>query len=616
MPANIFLETPIPLPSNAVKSLIFRSSALLVQLTVTKLFSLIAYHNEAFTSYLIFSEPLPQQLLYILRGRSILVLSFLAFITIGGLWDTMLWGLDHPGIIPRSRLVDADIFAKHRGQDSPYGVTSRSTPGNIGAINLVSDLSAGLFDSVNLTLAGVVAPGYPSIAENQRWKYLDDDASFTKGSLFPGARIYLDDEGWSVSVDILKEAVQSGSCPVNYASVADVSWDCEFNNFEDPRRALDYLTSPLAVPAIWWTAIQGLVDNEILRTDRGTNPWEILGKGGDTVLMKMVFSVSRGNKKHTFMVSAMKTTLLALAETKIDMNDVRDLVRRTWRGGDSSELMEQDLASIGDVAQKEDIGLVIGRQHSDGYKVTSRVYQLVSPFDGNSTVFTAFQILDANLTLINSETVDTPPTPFGDCDTWYRNEAYGGVVSATNCFDAVRVPGRTSLFQGEADTMAVFLLQGTLGKKRATTAADALNDVAWQWIQDHDAELESLVLSRAYILAGNPKSVKLKVTTLVPALSVLQLILVLLPLVAFAVSWGVVFGWVGWHYQASLFSNLITTTHDGYETEKPDYMTEPPNMGIVRVDGIVYLGTDTGVFLHTGRDGGEAPRAQKRAEDV
>lgn len=616
MPPNIFLETPLPLPSNAVKSLIFRSSALLVQLTVTKLFSLIAYHNEAFTSYLIFSEPLPQQLLYIFRGRSFFVLTFLVFITIGGLWDTMLWGLDQPGFIPRSHLVDADTFAKHRHQDSAYAITSRSTPGNIGAINLVSDLSAGLFDGVNVTLAGIVAPGHPSIAENQIWRYLDDDTSYTAGSLFPGARIYLDDEGWSVSVDMLKEAVQSGVCPANYSSVADASWDCEFNNTDDPRRALDYLASSLAVPDIWWTAVQGQIDYETITADRGTNPWNTLGKGGDTILMKMVFSVSRGNRKHTFMVSAMKTTLLALPGIKIDMNDVRDLVRRTWRGGDSNVLMEQDLAAIGDVTQKENAGLVIGRQHSDGYKVTSRGYQLVSPFNGGIPDLTAFQILDANLTLINSETIDTPPTPFGDCDTWYRNEAYGGVVSATNCFDAMRAPGKTSLFQGEADTMSVFLLQGTLGKKRATTAADALNDVAWQWIQDHDSELERLVLSRAYILAGKPRLVKIEVTTLVPALSVLQLILVLLPLVAFAVSWGVVFGWVGWHYQASLFSNLITTTHDGYVTEKPDYMTKPPKMRIVRADGIVYLGTDTGVFLHTGRDGGEAPPPRKREDDV
>lgn len=587
MALNALLDPTFELPSNAVKSLLFDVSALLLQLTVTRIFSIISYRQNAFTPYLVFSEPLPQQLLYILRRGSFLVLSFILLFHAASLWDTMLWGLDHPGLINRASRVNADTDAKHRRQNPPYAVSSQSTN------NIFTDIGTGIWEGVNDTLTGIVVPGNPTIATSPTWS----------GTEYPGPRIYLDNDGWSVSIDLLKQTVASFGCPETYPDFADVNWECEYDYLNNSRTATDFMLDPFAVPQVWWSSKQGLVEYETIMAERGMNPWEALGSGGDTVMMKMVFSLTRAHRRHTFMVSAMKTTLLALAATKIQMAEVQDLVDRTWRAGDSEALRQHDLDTVGRLLEGGMTGLTMGRQHTDGYKITSRIYMLLAPLSQGVPLYTAFQILDSNLTLVNSETVNIAPTPFEDCDTWYRNDAYGGAVTGSNCYVAERSAEKTTLFQGEADTMAVFVLQRALGKRRAAKSTDALNDDAWRWIQENDDAVESLLLSRAYVIAGNAASVKIDVNVLRPGISLLQMLLTTLPALLLAVSWGTVLGWVGWHYQTSLFMNLVATTHEGYDGENPNTLADVPNVGIVRTGGKVYLGTDRGVFLHSGRDG-------------
>lgn len=614
-----YLTSTIPLPANALKSILFTFSALLVQLTVSNFFTLIAFRYNAFTSYLIFSEPLPQQLIYILRRRSFLVLSFLVLFTAGGLWATMLWGLDHPGFLLHPHSVSVDTLAKHRRPGPSYAILSKSPTGSISTLNLVADLGANLFESINATLTDQVATGHPQIALTPKWKpYTDADTDFTAGSKYPGPRIYLDDQGWSVGIDILIQATPSWVCPTTYASVADLNWACEIDNSKYPSVGKDFFTNGFGKPCIWWSAANGKIDCSLINPERGSNAWDSLGTGGNTVMMKMVFSVAKGNRKHTFMVSTMKTTVLAFDNSSIQMEDVRDLVQRTWRTGESAEAQTQDLDAIGAAVGKGYTGLTLGRQHTDGYKVTSRNYQLQTVINWNVLLYTAFQILDANVTLINSETVQQATIPFEACDGWYENIAFGGVMGDSLCALAMKVDGRTSVFQGQIDTMAAFVLAGTLGRRLATTSADALNEEAWRWTQDNNDAIEALVLSRAYIIDGNAGSVKVHVQILRPAVSILQLFLVLLPVVAFILSWGVVWSSVECHFQSSLFSNLVATTHDGYDGEKPEYMHDPPKLAIMRAEGRVYVGTETGVFWHTGRANvsGEATGMQEKLVGV
>lgn len=233
---------------------------------------------------------------------------------------------------------------------------------------------------------------------------------------------------------------------------------------------------------------------------------------------------------------------------------------------------------------------------------------------GDATAYTSFQILDVNVTLVNSESVQQEPTPSEACDTWYENDAYGGVVQGSSCYLALRADGGTGVFQGQTDTMAVFILAGTFGKRRATTAADALNESAWRWTQENDDTIEALLLSRAYIVAGDAAAVKVEVELIRPALSLLQLFLLLLPVLEIVLSWGSVRIWVGFHFQSSLFSNVVATTHNGCRAETPGFMTDPPTLTIGR-DGVrVHLGTETGVFWHTGRE--QVVAEEPRAGDV
>lgn len=113
--------------------------------------------------------------------------------------------------------------------------------------------------------------------------------------------------------------------------------------------------------------MNGFLDSETIVAERGANPWANLGAGGDTVLMKMVLSLARGVRKHTFVVSPMKTTLLAFDTAPIEMADVQDLVRRTWRAQECVEVQMADLDAICAVLERPMTGLTLGRNHSDGF---------------------------------------------------------------------------------------------------------------------------------------------------------------------------------------------------------------------------------------------------------
>lgn len=201
-----FHTSTIQLPANALKSILFHFSALFLQLAVSNVFTLIAFRNDAFTSYLIFSEPLFQQFMYIFRRHSFLVFSFLVLFTAGGLWATMLWGLDHPGFILHPHRVHADTLASHRRRGPQYAVMSQSPPGNIATLNVIADLTAGLFEGINATLTVDVTACQPQIAQTPKWKpKTEGDTGMVAGSESPGARIFLDDQGWSVGVDFVAQ---------------------------------------------------------------------------------------------------------------------------------------------------------------------------------------------------------------------------------------------------------------------------------------------------------------------------------------------------------------------------------------------------------------------------
>src|SRR5258705_15608 len=106
-----FVTSSLPVYQNAIKNILFRVATLLIQLSIYKFFSFLAFKSNAYTSFLMFNEDHIQKLLYVLsRGlsrRSLLVLTFAVLFAFGNLYDTLLWALDSPGYVPKSTLVTA-----------------------------------------------------------------------------------------------------------------------------------------------------------------------------------------------------------------------------------------------------------------------------------------------------------------------------------------------------------------------------------------------------------------------------------------------------------------------------------------------------------------------------
>lgn len=97
---------------------------------------------------------------------------------------------------------------------------------------------------------------------------------------------------------------------------------------EGGRISLDFMENRFAVSSVWWEA-GGMFGYEHITIERGGGPWDVLEKGGDTVLMKEVITVTKGTTRHTFLVSAMEVTMLSFVG-KIDMAQAEDLITRTW----------------------------------------------------------------------------------------------------------------------------------------------------------------------------------------------------------------------------------------------------------------------------------------------
>lgn len=69
----------------------------------------------------------------------------------------------------------------------------------------------------------------------------------------------------------------------------------------------------------------------------------------------------------------------------------------------------------------------------------------------------------------------------------------------------------------------------------------ALNQQGYEWFLSHKTRIDSLLLSRGLMLGLDPSLVILETSTMKPAISYLQVVLVLAAVLAFAVSWACLF---------------------------------------------------------------------------
>lgn len=331
------------------------------------------------------SESLPQKLLYILsrgphRGPT-MVLAFVALIGSAALYDTMLWGLDSPGYILQGVSAPASTIRDHLVPRPAYVVLADSKPGDVGALDLKRDFSAGLWDArVNVSLSGVVARG--SVAVASRANYT---RRFPNG---PNPRIWLDDDGFSVGIDYAIEVNSYGGCLPEREEVDLYTWDCRLN-LSDDHQAPEFFNQCFAKLNIWWDARKDS-DYETIGAYKA-NPWYSLGTGGNTILMKTVITVTRSTSRHMFLISAFKVTLTSYFDDAMDIAEIQNLVERmsTTDNTDTAKVMGRISSAV-----SNGNGIMLGKQSRSKYKVHSRIYQFLKFKVQNFTVGSTFQIFD------------------------------------------------------------------------------------------------------------------------------------------------------------------------------------------------------------------------------
>jgi hypothetical protein len=612
-----FAASTIAVYNNVAKQVLFKLAALLLQLFIFKIFALLASSRRAFTSYLMFTEDYIQKTLFIIsRGFSAggIIVFFLTLLLFVGTWfDALLWGLDSPGYLPQKSNVTGAMIADRLLPEPGYLVFSTSTPGDIGPLEarLVDMMGANLFEpGVNFSLTGVVDRGTPkTVAATQ---------PFTK----TGPRIWLDSEGFSVSADTYitissndTDVLKSLNCPWQTLSDSIQGWNCTFDN---PLSYKLVVQNKLGRPEIHWDDdTDKLYRSQYISPTREDNPWNSLGTGGDTALMKQMFTVTKGRMRHTFIETAWKACMLTSWEAPFSLEEVTDLVKRGWSTDpvdQTNPIISKFAHSIIDARRQNSSG-TFGLTAETETSVSQVNYELLNVESVPGEVeYSLFRASVVNITLVRSDELPEPVVPLEPCDKYYSNIALGGKVRETDCYlSSVGISNQEGhRFYGQVDTSAFLVLNGILGEGRFNSSDKALNQQGFEWVVKNDERLSDLVLSRGAILALGPQVVMVEVTSIQPAISQLQILLIAICAVLAGVSWLSLIFFAKAHYSSSLLANLLATTMassgvEGVKGGKPRYLIDCPEIMLTNgPNSRTSLTTTTGVFKHVESEGPSA----------
>ncbi|KAK2745862.1 hypothetical protein FQN57_003475 [Myotisia sp. PD_48] len=603
--ASQFIGSSFAVGHNVVKAILFRIAGILIQLFVIKFFSLLAYYQRSFTAYLMFTEDYVQRAIFIFTrgfGRHAMLVLFLTIFLLGAaLYDTLLWGLDSPGFIHVGYNVSS-LSLKNQLLDSPgYVVTYSNAPSEEDSLEkLINQLMrANLYeDSVNFTFTGVIERGSPESVPPTR----KPDPSRNLGP-----RLWLDNEGFSVSLDTLLtfavlDEETTFDCPWKGVSHSGASWECMFDN----KFASYFIQSTnIGIPEIHWDDASDLFyQSRYLRTNRTDNPWSRVGSGGGTAAMKQMFSVTKGRRKHTFIEDVIKICAVLDYETAFPEKEVFDLVKRSW-STDPEYQKDPRVAQISEkiaLARSQNSSLLLGGATKAENSVAQFNYELLNAQGAASddVLYSLLRISVANITHIRSETLPEPVKPAEQCNgRYFQNIATGGKVHGTDCYASNGGDTTYARFYGEVDTSAVLVVSGPLGDGASNKSATAFNQKTFEWMEKNIDYLNSLVLSRGYIMAIPEAAVTLGRTSLQPAMSYLQVTLVVLPFLFLAIVWTLLFKTADAHYSSSLLANIYATTNMGetFTSKSPGYMTKIPDIKLVENEGKVDIATSTGVLI-------------------
>ncbi|KAI9697185.1 MAG: hypothetical protein M1836_004749 [Candelina mexicana] len=621
---STFTSSKLAVSQNAVKSILFRCAALLLQFAVFKVLALLAFKRKAFTSYLMFTEDYIQQGLFVISRKFIrgglLVLFFAVFFTGAGFYDTLLWGLDAPGYIAKNSNVSASSLVDKLLSDPGYIVFTSGKPGQVASLDehLADNIGTNLFKAgVNFTLTEDFDHGTPQVVTP------------TKGLAESGGpRIWLDQEGLSVSPDsfITFAPAPDGNltnafdCPKQPLAANSVYWNCTYNNSYSLSIVRDEI---IGRPEIHWDdSSDSQYQSQYLRPGRGDNPWTSLGTGGDTALMKQVFTVTKGRNRHTFMETAFKIAMVTDYNKPFPIEQITDLVKRSW----SADPAQQTAPAIGKIAKSIynarvlNSSFMFGSASADGYSVAQSSWELMNPeaLPGNDSevVYTLLRISAVNITLIRSDVLPQPVQPAAPCDNkFFQNLAKGGKIQGTDCYKAGTGNMTNARFFGQLDTSTVFIMNGILGDGSVNSSAGSLNQQGYDWVVKNEARMNNLILSRGMILGLDPAFVTVQTSKVTPAISYLQVILIALAVILAAISWLALTIFATAHYSSSFLHNLLAITNttgatNGEETSrKPGYMRNVPEIQLGQEGNRVIMETVTGVYRHDGEANAMTPHA-------
>ena len=579
---GFFTTSFLSVRENAVKNVIFRAATLLLQLFIVRTFAFIAARSNAYTSYLMFAEDFLQKFFYVTSRRfnrhALLLLAFAALGALSGLYDTLLWALDSPGYVVRSNTTNATSLSQDVVSNPAY-ITYISNPtGNVNDIDTEGSIAANLFRSgLNFTLPGVNEPGVREIVSSSQ---LINNT---------GPRIWLDEDGLSVSVDQSVMVTTDAICLVQTLTNTTQGWKCHFNNTE----ALQLVQTSTGNPEIFWDDQR----SEYLLPNRIDNPWQSLGSGGDTAVMKQVFTVTKDRRRHTFIETAFKASMLSLYPAQFNASDITDLIHRTW-SSDPTQPITPDIQNLADYvidAQANQSTVSFGVFVQEPYASLSSTIELlnvINPADA-TPLYTLFRITSTNITLIRSETLPQAPTPlYCRYDTVFStNLATGGQLRGNTCYKSLNQTKAS--FVSQLDASAVVILNSLLGDGTSDSSAAAFNQTGWDWIVNKSNYIDDLLTSRGLIAGGDRGAVQVIVQHNEAAISYLQLLLTILP--ALLVLIGAVvtcFSGPMSYYQSSFLAAVCTTTHmTPGKCQEVCYLRDPPEITLRRRETHVLLGT-------------------------
>lgn len=579
-----FVKSSIPVYHNAVKSIIFKCAELLMGIFIYKLFSLIAARSNQFTSYLMFTEDYIQRTLYISsRGLSragLVVLAFSLLNIVLSLYGTLLWALNAPGYIFKASSAPITDYLDQRNENPPYIVQLSLDPAQLDdtAHRLPQIIGSDLFvPGLNYTLTGQVnnSRGAPETV-----------APVTIGTI--GPRIWLDDDGLSVSIDLnlaypVSQELLNQTYELNITeSDGYFSWNNTFNNVFSK----DFVANIAGKPEVHWDFDSDMIaDSRFILPHRYNNIWYSFGAGGGSALMSQVFTVTKGKRRHTFFQSTFKTTMLTTTGTPFDEKDVSDLVERTGYLDHSDErvpsadhIVERMVdAQSNNASYHYGVNTVQSTNRST-LQNTWGYYRVTSE---TSLLYDIIILTSTNMTLIRSESISEAPVPMEKCEkSNAQNEAYGGKLGRSDCLGNKRVDDPK--FFGQVDTAAVMVAHG-LGDGRSSSSAKSLNNDALTWIRNNANAIESLLTARAYSVSIDASLVQISVDKLIVAVSHLQLALSCLALVMAIVLWLALIVLADAHWASSLLANLVHSTAET-SSASPGYMVRDPKVALQSVE--------------------------------